>query len=100
MGSELPLIKATSAAEIKQILAGEGQEISLEEAERLFGKTSLSPDELETLNGGSYQPNKPCTNSQCRSKSQDGCASTVQDDDDDCWGEDGGCYWASVFYTK
>ena len=79
------LLAAKSAEEVTELLKTDGQEITPEDAARLWEEISrrrnqdgseLSPDELEAVSGGSD-----------RDWLSDGCAATV-DPDSLCWSDD------------
>ena len=95
---EKRLLKAASAEEIKAIAAEDGFEMTDEEAQRVFGKYTVSVDELETMNGGDTV-NSSCTSFTYRSLFSEGCAATVEEDSN-CWGTDGGCYYFNVRYLS
>ena len=89
------LLAAKSAEEVTELLKADGQEITPEDAARLWEEISrhrnqdgseLSPDELEAISGGVD-----------RDWLTDGCAATVEPGSD-CWGTDGGCSVHNIEY--
>ena len=90
------LLAAKSAEEVTELLKTDGQEITPEDAARLWEEISrrrnqdgseLSPDELEAVSGGSD-----------RDWLSDGCAATV-DPDSLCWSDDY-CIFIDVTYDN
>ena len=90
------LLEAQSAQEARDILAAAGQELTEEEAERLWQEVEhhrvdyareLSDDELDAVAGGSS----------LRDYKKDGCAATVNLKTSWCWSNDA-CAFFDVIY--
>ena len=88
------LLTAKSAEEMTALVKAAGQEITEEDAARLWEEITrkraqdgkeLSPDELEAVSGGA------------RNWASNGCKATVEDDSW-CWSSDA-CYYNEVVYV-
>ena len=94
---EKALMKASGPEEIKRILEEAGESVSDEKASEIFSSFSVSPEELAQMNGGGAYRDY-CKSVLVRSKSEYGCAATVEDGSD-CWRVDGGCSVCNIIYT-
>ena len=88
------LLAVQSAEEAAALMKADGQEITAEDAAKLWEEIErkrdsdgkeLSPDELDAVSGGG------------RNWLFDGCAATVEEGSD-CWGTDGGCFLHNISY--
>lgn len=95
---EKKVLAAKSEAEVIDILKNANEEISAEDAMKLYQRVkelqnaddmALSLDELDAVSGGVTT----------RNWSKDGCAATVEKGSN-CWGTDGGCSHMNIKYTS
>ena len=84
------LLKAGSAEEIEEILTADGNEVTKEEAERIFSELEkhsigreVSEDEMEAVSGGAYNEGIAFN----RDWATEGCAATVEVGSF-CWSND------------
>ena len=91
------LLTAKSVEEVTALVKAAGQDITAEEAEKLWAEIKarreqdgkeLSVDELDAVSGGATD----------RNWLLDGCAATVEEGSN-CWGTDGGCVHINIHYS-
>lgn len=102
------LLKAASSDEVRDLLSGEGVDAGAAEsifaqveALRNQGKLELSLQEMEAVGGGNQTVEEmifDCSSLSIRKYSEYGCAATVEQEDSNCWGVDGGCSLFNIQY--